>query len=578
MANQKIKYTGEFDVSNILSGLKQIASQLKNVSANPAIFSNVDKDFEKIDKMIIDIKSQIAQGFSDPKSINTFAKSMNSLYSSLNYVQTELKEISQSSDFKIKGVSDAEENIKKLEKDLESFSKKAKTDLETAFKGFGFSSADAKAIANQIKDAETLKNKLKEITEQRQKDLEKAKEQANINISKAQSKAGTVLLSPLKAKDISGAGRQGDQEAAASLINEAVASKMKDVLNGTVKIEDAWNEIVKKAKELGVTLNNQEAIQNKLKNAYDNMGAAIHDANKEVEDSEKKLAEIGSIGSDGSYIPSGDANTLINDFINLQERTQEAENNITNLTQRINELNSNGAVSELSDNFEETAQNIKQSREEAEEDIQKTEELTESQNRLNESFERAKDAIKTFLSLGTAISGLRNVVQQTFNDIKELDAAFASIAMVTDYSVEQMWESYGSYAEMANRLGQSTKDVIASSALFYQQGLDTVEALELTESTMKLATLAGSDFETATSQMTAALRGFHMEMTEGERITDVYSELAAKAAADVDGIAYAMSKTASIASSAGMEFETTSAFLTQMIETTQEAPKQKLIA
>ena len=149
--------------------------------------------------------------------------------------------------------------------------------------------------------------------------------------------------------------------------------------------------------------------------------------------------------------------------------------------------------------------------------------------------------------------------------------------MVTDYSVEQMWSSYDDYAEMANRLGQTTKDVIASSALFYQQGLDTAEALELTESTMKLATLAGSDFETATSQMTAALRGFTMEMNEGERITDVYSELAAKAAADVDGIAYAMSKTASIAASAGMEFETTSAFLTQMIETTQEAPSIKIL-
>ena len=90
---------------------------------------------------------------------------------------------------------------------------------------------------------------------------------------------------------------------------------------------------------------------------------------------------------------------------------------------------------------------------------------------------------------------------------------------------------------------------------------------------MKLATLAGLDFEKATSQMTAALRGFHMEMDEGGRVTDVYSELAAKAAADVQQIAYAMSKTASIASSAGMEFETTSAFLTQMIETTQEAPE-----
>lgn len=90
---------------------------------------------------------------------------------------------------------------------------------------------------------------------------------------------------------------------------------------------------------------------------------------------------------------------------------------------------------------------------------------------------------------------------------------------------------------------------------------------------MKLATLADLDFAEATSQMTAALRGFHMEMDEGARVTDVYSQLAAKAAADVQGIAYAMSKTASIASSAGMAFETTSAFLTQMIETTQEAPE-----
>ncbi len=74
------------------------------------------------------------------------------------------------------------------------------------------------------------------------------------------------------------------------------------------------------------------------------------------------------------------------------------------------------------------------------------------------------------------------------------------------------------------------------------------------------------------------LRGFHMEMDQGSHITDVYSELAAKAAADVEGISNAMNKTASIANSAGMSFENTAAFLTQMIETTQESPKIKLIA
>jgi hypothetical protein len=67
--------------------------------------------------------------------------------------------------------------------------------------------------------------------------------------------------------------------------------------------------------------------------------------------------------------------------------------------------------------------------------------------------------------------------------------------------------------------------------------LDTEEALSLTTNTMKLATLAGSDFSTATEQMTAALRGFNMEMDEGSRVTDVYSTLAANAAADVNLLA-----------------------------------------
>jgi TP901 family phage tail tape measure protein len=79
---------------------------------------------------------------------------------------------------------------------------------------------------------------------------------------------------------------------------------------------------------------------------------------------------------------------------------------------------------------------------------------------------------------------------------------------------------------------------------------------------MKLATIAGNDYSTATQEMTAALRGFKMEMDEGGHVSDVYSELAAHAAASVDDIAQAMSRTASIANSAGMSFENTSAFLT----------------
>jgi TP901 family phage tail tape measure protein len=78
-----------------------------------------------------------------------------------------------------------------------------------------------------------------------------------------------------------------------------------------------------------------------------------------------------------------------------------------------------------------------------------------------------------------------------------------------------------------------------------------------------MARVAGLDTAEATDRMTAALRGFNMELNEANatNIADVYSKLAAITASDVDEISSAMTKTASIASSAGMEFETTAAFL-----------------
>lgn len=86
----------------------------------------------------------------------------------------------------------------------------------------------------------------------------------------------------------------------------------------------------------------------------------------------------------------------------------------------------------------------------------------------------------------------------------------------------------------------------------------------------RIANLSGTE---ATNLMTQAVRGFNMEMTEANRVSDVFSNLAAKTQADTEEIAVALSKTASIAYSAGASFENTSAFLTQIIETTREAPE-----
>jgi DNA repair exonuclease SbcCD ATPase subunit len=102
--------------------------------------------------------------------------------------------------------------------------------------------------------------------------------------------------------------------------------------------------------------------------------------------------------------------------------------------------------------------------------VEQQKEESAAQEKINAAFDNLKNRVTQILSIGNAWNQVKQQIQATTQDLAELDASFASIAMVTDYDVSDMWSSYGDYAAMANELGQSTKDVIASSALFYQQG------------------------------------------------------------------------------------------------------------
>ena len=88
-----------------------------------------------------------------------------------------------------------------------------------------------------------------------------------------------------------------------------------------------------------------------------------------------------------------------------------------------------------------------------------------------------------------------------------------------------------------------------------------------------MARIADIEAAEATDYMTAALRGFNMELNEtsAQRINDVYSKLAAITASNTQEISVAMTKVASLANNANMEFETTAAFLSQIVETTRES-------
>jgi len=65
------------------------------------------------------------------------------------------------------------------------------------------------------------------------------------------------------------------------------------------------------------------------------------------------------------------------------------------------------------------------------------------------SLDSMKSRIAYIFSLGNAFYQVKRAIQDTLNDAKNIDKAFASIAMVTDKTVSGLWEHYGEYAEMA---------------------------------------------------------------------------------------------------------------------------------
>lgn len=263
--------------------------------------------------------------------------------------------------------------------------------------------------------------------------------------------------------------------------------------------------------------------------------------------------------------------------IDISDDLLKSEQGLESLKNQLNELD-NKSLSELIKKLSDMGINTEQAKRYVEQLTGTMVELGDSEkdiNRANQEMEQLKNQVLQFFSIGNAIQLFKRAVKSAFDTVKELDATMTETAVVTDFTIGDMWKQLPTYAAEANKLGAAINDLYGSTTLYYQQGLQTKAAMALGIETTKMARIANIEAADATNLMTAALRGFNMELNEtsAQKVNDIYSELAAITAADTQEIGVAMSKTASIASSANMELETTAALLSQIIETTREAPE-----
>ena len=300
--------------------------------------------------------------------------------------------------------------------------------------------------------------------------------------------------------------------------------------------------------------------------------------NEAIEETTKKLNDLKEKQAALQAPPAFENNEAVIKFREELERITELDlknASLDDLKKQLDNLPKEKAeevkekISGLKDSFEDIGPAART----AEEGIRGFNDEGERTKEVASEVENLSNRFKQFFSITSGFYLLRRAVRSAYTAVQELDAVMTETAVVTDFTVGDMWKQLPQYTKVANELGVATKDVYEAATLYYQQGLDQQQVEQLNIATLKLARIASLDAAEATDRMTNALRGFNMELNEtnANRIADVYSKLAAITAADVDEISTAMTKTASIASSAGMQFETTAAFLSQIIETTRES-------
>ena len=567
MGANKTVYTLDLDTSRLINNYKAALKEMKNAGVATDITKGLEDQLKKLETEYNVLANAGKAGFTNTTQITNFNKRVEKLMTSFRGFETELGGVSG----KIREVAQN--------------AQKAGQKLQNAFSRVGFKDAAQQmqavlsATDREAKLTEVVNEELKKRAQavaQLKAEYEAAAQAAQVANTRISADAlSSNATAKINGKSVWTSGKNKPDEAT----RQAVVAQAQAIAQAASSGQQAWQKFCDYLKSNGLDkIFNKQAlpgVEDTIKAMQANYANAAplieqaHQAQQRFNEAQANFNQIGKNNNGTLTLNRGVLSGLtreLNNFNNVEERSLQVVNSniisaerLASAEQTVSNAARNaagsaaleeGSISNLTAGLMETAQ---------------------AAERTSKTFEQIKTRIAMFFSVTTMFNALRNQIRKTYNDVKQLDKSFASIAMVTKYSVNDMWKSYSQYAEMAGRLGQKTDDVVKASALFYQQGLDTNESLALTADTMKLATIAGNDYQTATKEMTSALRGFKMEMDEGAHVTDVYSELAAHAAARVDDIAQAMARTASIANSAGMSFENTSAFLTQMIETTQES-------
>lgn len=168
-----------------------------------------------------------------------------------------------------------------------------------------------------------------------------------------------------------------------------------------------------------------------------------------------------------------------------------------------------------------------------------------------------------FASLGLAMGGAM-IIRDVFNVIKDFDQAQANLASVLGVSRDEM----SALTEQSKELGATTRftasQVSELQLEFAKLGFTQKEIEGMTGATLDLAGATGSELGETASIVGATMRGFGLDVSETQRVTDVMSKSFSTSSLDMSKFATAMASVAPVAKLSGKTIEQTTALISTL--------------
>lgn len=191
-------------------------------------------------------------------------------------------------------------------------------------------------------------------------------------------------------------------------------------------------------------------------------------------------------------------------------------------------------------------------------------------DKLKEFAVSLKNAAKYQLS-NAIIQGFTTSLSAAVGYAKDLNSSLNEIRIVSGKSADEMARFAEEANKTARRLSTTTTDYTKASLIYYQQGLSDKEVADRTETTIKMANVAGTSAQKVSDQMTAVWNNFYDGSKSLEYYSDVMVKLGAATASSTDEISEGVNKFAATAKTVGLSYEYAASALATVTARTRES-------